>query len=104
MYPINGTLTPFFTLSLGYSVAIPTNSDIFYKETTSDETFTSKLNGGFHCEFGVGLRVKKFNFSLGLQHQKLDWITEEKGRYGNVDRDEIRFHNTSFYYNIGVNF
>lgn len=66
--------------------------------------YTSKLNGDFHCEFGVGLRVKKFNFSLGLQHQKLNWIIEEKGRYGNVDRDEIGFHNTSFYFNMGVNF
>lgn len=104
MYPINETLTPFVTLSLGYSVAIPTNSEIFYKDTSSDETFTSKLNGGFHCEFGVGLRVKKFNFSLGLQHQKLNWITEEKGLYGNVDRESLRFHNTSFYFNVGINF
>lgn len=103
MYPINETLTPFVTLSLGYSVAIPTNSEIFYKDTSSNETFTSKLNGGFHCEFGVGLRVKKFNFSLGLQHQRLNHIIEEEGEYI-FDRDETRYRNTSFYFNVGVNF
>lgn len=103
MYPINEKLTPFVTLSLGYSVAIPTNSDIFFKYTDEDESITSKLNGGFHCEFGVGLRVKKFNFSLGLQHQRLNYIHEDKDKYG-VDRDETRYHNTSFYFNIGVNF
>lgn len=103
MYPINEKLTPFVTLSLGYSVAVPTNSELSSKITYYDETITSKLNGGFHCEFGVGLRVKKFNFSLGLQHQRLNYIYEEKGEY-NVDRDEKRFRNTSFYFNVGVNF
>lgn len=103
MYPINETLTPFVTLSLGYSVAVPTNSKLSSKITYYDETITSKLNGGFHCEFGVGLRVKKFNFSLGLQHQRLNHIYEEKGEY-DVDRDETRYRNTSFYFNVGVNF
>lgn len=99
MYPINETLTPFVTLSLGYSVAISANDDIFY----TDISYESKLTGGFHCEFGVGLRVKRFNFSLGLQHQKLNWNTIEVIRNG-ADKDKFVFGNTSFYFNIGVNF
>lgn len=100
IYPINNTFAPFVNLSLGYSFAIPTSKDVFYK-TGEDK---SVLNGGFNCAFGVGLRIKHFQFGFGLQHQQLSWKISERDYYDGWETIKTKIKNNSFYINVGVNF
>ncbi len=100
IYPINDTFAPFVNLSLGYSFAIPTSKDVFYK-TSKDK---SVLNGGFNCAFGVGLRIKHFQFGFGLQHQQLSWKISERDYYDDWETVKTKIKNNSFYINVGMNF
>lgn len=61
MYPIKDKVTPFINLGIGYSVSC-------YSALNSG---SQKVNGGLYCDFGVGVRYKRFSFAVGLQHQKV---------------------------------
>lgn len=101
IYPINDKFAPFVNLSLGYTIAIPTNKDVFHKLDYEK----SVLKGGFNCAFGVGLRIKHFQFGFGLQHQQLSWeISAPEGYDDYWVTDKIKIKNNAFYINVGVNF
>ena len=90
MYPINESVKPFISLSLGGTAIARSNLDI-------DGYF--KLRGGFYCDFGAGIYYKRLNIGLGLQHQEF--------AYDEIDYFEtFREHlgSNSIYLKIGINF
>ena len=72
MYPIKDKVTPFINLGIGYSVSC-------YSAFNSG---SQKVNGGLYCDFGVGVRYKRFSFAVGLQHQKVGINLGSGGNYG----------------------
>ena len=129
-YPIKDKLFPFVSLSLGYTAAChssinwkisnETESGTLYTPTTSYENFKQKLQGGFYCDFGAGLKIGMVNFSVGLQHQRLNIIEQysntivsydykaDSNNYEKsvVNDEEIKLKTkiNSFYIKVGINF
>ena len=130
VYPIKDKLFPFVSLSLGYTAAchssinckisIETESGTLYTPTTSYENFKQKLQGGFYCDFGAGLKIGMVNFSVGLQHQRLNIIEQysntivsydykaDSNNYEKsvINDEEIKLKTkiNSFYIKVGINF
>ena len=106
-YPVNDNVRPYISLSLGGS-AIAT-SGLNENELDYDDDMTTasaiKLNGGFYCDFGVGVQLKKFNIGIGLQHQGLALKNTMKiVDYGISSSETIHGKHNSFYVKIGVCF
>lgn len=60
MLPIGNILTPYVNLSMGGSPVLKKH-----------------IGGGFFCDFGAGLFVKKFNIGIGLRAQTLGAYTSK---------------------------
>ena len=71
-----------------------------------NEEETSKVRGGFYCDFGAGIRYKALNFSLGLQHQVFgigyEYMDNYDGYY--CEEEKLSTKINSFYVKIGINF
>lgn len=72
MYTFLDKYTPYVTLGLGYS-AVLTSADnkegAAYVEGV-EVAWKTRFNGGFYCDFGAGVKIKRFNIGVGLQHQR----------------------------------
>ena len=124
MYPINDKFTPFLNLSIGGTVACSSTLN-YHKYQILDSYFssgkeiveqdydiTSKMHGGFYCDFGGGLRYKRLNISVGLLYQTMSLkndVLVQDYEYQNVYMSEkidrvlvAKF--SSFYMKVGVNF
>lgn len=105
MYPIKDKVTPFINLGIGYSVSC-------YSALNSG---SQKVNGGLYCDFGVGVRYKRFSFAVGLQHQKVGINLGSGGNgYGGYYDDWYGYYNSgsskastkinAFYIKVGITF
>ena len=124
MYPINDMFTPFLNLSIGGTVACSSTLnwhkyeilDSYYSSgkeiVTHDYDVTTKMHGGFYCDFGGGLRYKRLNISVGLLYQTMS--LKEKSLAQKYENQKVydtykidggfvgKF--SSFYMKVGVNF
>lgn len=72
MYTFLDKYTPYVTLGLGYT-AVLTSADNGEGQVSFGDYVTtgkSRMNGGFYCDFGAGVKIKRFNIGVGLQHQR----------------------------------
>ena len=74
-YPIKEDLIPFINLGLGGTASFC--SAINFKFEEVGYASNVKMRGGFYCDFGGGVRLKQFNFSIGLQHQTVKVVSKE---------------------------
>lgn len=105
MYPINNKVTPFLNFRLGGTVGCHSSTNYKYIAEYNEEE-TSKVRGGFYCDFGAGIRYKALNFSLGLQHQVFgigyEYMDNYEGYY--CEEEKLSTKINSFYVKIGINF
>ena len=110
MYTFGDKYTPYITLGLGYT-AILTSADTDKGLIAFGEEYfsgSSKLKGGFYCDFGVGIKIERFNIGVGLQHQKFSEIVNfdspviYEGHYLYNVITDMKFN--SFYIKVGVYF
>lgn len=112
MYPVNDNLKPFINLALGGSIVACSgfnqkeggnNGYGDYYEDYYGSSEKTKLHGGFYCDFGAGVQYKRWNFSIGLQHQDFVAKYTVKDYYGN-ETEKSKFGTNSFYVKLGVAF
>ena len=113
MYPVNKDFTPFLNLGLGgtigcYSSVNCTEVDsLTLSGVRYSYEIDQKARGGFYCDFGAGIRYKLLNFSLGLQHQVVKLVLNDKiSSLGETYSEKMvtKTAINSFYVKVGVNF
>lgn len=119
-FPINEDLKPFTTLSLGGTIIACSNGTFFEDDTRYTEyyytdkeerygnTYDHKVNGGFYCDWGVGVEYKQWSFAIGLQHQRYSQSTLVT-HYGDgyapeKDYRKYKAYSNSFYMKVGITF
>ena len=106
MYPVNDNLKPFVNLALGGSIVAC--SDYNSKKETGYGYYRSveqtKLHGGFYCDFGAGVQYKRWNFSIGLQHQGFVAKNTLNGYDYDDETEKSKFGTNSFYVKLGITF
>ena len=105
MYPLKSGLTPFLNLGLGGTIGC--HSSLNFDIYENREGLTSRARGDFYCDFGAGLRYKRFQFSVGLQHQgfalSLKETEDYTGEYFSCE-EKLSTKINAFYVKVGVNF
>ncbi len=94
-YPVSDKFAPYISLSFGGSF-VP-YSDYNFSDSDFDQDY--KISGGYYGEYAVGLNYKRFNFSFGLQQQKIKAKYEDDG-----DSGENKYSFNSLFFKIGLMF
>ena len=121
--PINDHFKPFTTLSLGSTIIPISNVNCVTDDTYIDDNIkvgtvdTSKMEGGFYCDLGIGVEYNRWILTLGFQRQRYTFIDERiwydyeydyrKDEYvptKDTRFDLLKFYSNSFYLKIGISF
>ena len=51
--------------------------DYYGEDVLRGSKYDNKIKGGFYCDWGVGVEYKRWNFAIGLQHQRYAQTTTE---------------------------
>jgi hypothetical protein len=110
-FPINDELKPFTTLSLGGTVMACSNANTegSYEDYGSKYSYETRVNGGFYCDWGVGVEYKRWSATIGLQHQRYAYkesstYISEYDSYSSNSSSKIKAYSHSFYLKVGMVF